>query len=46
MLFSDVAIGLFLGDMSMGLHLIIPVIYGSYALIIWSARCYGDSSNA
>jgi hypothetical protein len=36
MLFSDVAIGLFLGDMRMGLHPMIPVIYGSYALIIWS----------
>ncbi len=36
MLFSDVAIGLFLGNMSMGLHLMIPVIYGSYALVIWS----------
>ncbi len=32
---SDVAIGLLLGDMSKGLHPTIPVIYGSYLLIVW-----------
>jgi hypothetical protein len=36
MLMSDVAIGVLLGDMSLGLHAMIPAIYGSYALIIWS----------
>lgn len=36
MLISDVAIGLFLGNMSQGLHSMIPAIYGSYALIIFS----------
>src|SRR5580765_2501899 len=36
MLMSDLAIGFLLHDMSMGLHALIPAIYGSYALIIWS----------
>jgi hypothetical protein len=35
MLLSDLAIGLLLKDLSMGFHLGIPAIYGSYALMIW-----------
>src|SRR5207253_5934443 len=35
MLVSDFGIGLLLGDMNKGFHVIIPVIYGSYALMIW-----------
>lgn len=34
MLLSDLAIGLLSGDLSLGLHRLIPVVYGSFALII------------
>jgi hypothetical protein len=36
MLLSDVAIGLFLEDLRLGLHPAIPAVYGTYVLIIWS----------
>lgn len=35
MLASDLGIGLLMHDMSFGFHATIPVIYGSYALIVW-----------
>lgn len=35
MLLSDLGIGLLMGDVSMGLHAMIPVIYGCYALMVW-----------
>ncbi len=34
MFLSDVAIGLLGGNLSMGLHRLIPVVYGSFALIV------------
>jgi hypothetical protein len=34
MLVSDVAIGLLSGDLSRGLHGLLPVVYGSFALIV------------
>jgi hypothetical protein len=34
MLISDLAIGLLSGDRSLGLHGLIPVVYGSFALIV------------
>lgn len=34
MLVSDLAIGLLSGDLSLGLHGLIPVVYGSFALIV------------
>jgi hypothetical protein len=34
MLLSDLAIGLLSGDLSFGLHRLIPVVYGSFALIV------------
>jgi hypothetical protein len=34
MLASDVGIGLLAGDMSLGFHPLIPVVYGSFALIV------------
>jgi hypothetical protein len=34
MLLSDLAIGLLSGDMSLGLHRLIPVVYGSFGLIV------------
>lgn len=34
MLLSDLAIGLLSGDLSIGLHGLIPVVYGSFALIV------------
>ena len=34
MLVSDLAIGLLSGDLSLGLHRLIPVVYGSFALIV------------
>jgi hypothetical protein len=35
MVVSDLGIGLLMGDVRMGLYPLIPVIYGSYAVIIW-----------
>jgi hypothetical protein len=35
LLVSDLGIGLLRGDMSQGFHAMSPVIYGSYALMIW-----------
>ena len=35
MLVSDLAIGFLSGDLSLGLHRLIPVVYGSFALIVW-----------
>jgi hypothetical protein len=34
MFLSDLAIGLLSGDLSLGLHRLIPVVYGSFALIV------------
>ena len=34
MLLSDLGIAVLMGDLSMGLHAMIPVIYGSYALMV------------
>ncbi len=34
MFLSDLAIGLLSGDLSLGLHRLIPVIYGTFALIV------------
>ncbi|WP_460034870.1 DUF6580 family putative transport protein [Methylothermus subterraneus] len=34
MFLSDLAIGLMSGDLSLGLHRLIPVVYGSFALIV------------
>lgn len=34
MLLSDLAIGLLSGDLSLGFHRLIPVVYGSFALIV------------
>lgn len=34
MFVSDLAIGLLSGDMALGLHPLIPVVYGSFALIV------------
>ncbi len=34
MLLSDLAIGLLSGDLSLGLHRLIPVVYGSFGLIV------------
>lgn len=34
MLVSDLAIGLLRGDLSLGFHRLIPVVYGSFALIV------------
>lgn len=34
MLVSDLAIGLLSGDLSLGFHRLIPVVYGSFALIV------------
>ena len=34
MFVSDLAIGLLNGDLSLGLHRLIPVVYGSFALIV------------
>lgn len=34
MLLSDLAIGLFSGDLSLGLHGLIPVVYGGFALSV------------
>lgn len=35
MLLSDLAIGLLSGDLSLGLHRLIPVVYGNFALIVY-----------
>jgi hypothetical protein len=35
MLLSDLGIGALMGDLKMGLHAMIPVVYGSYALMVW-----------
>jgi len=35
MLLSDLGIGLLMGDMRMGFHPMTPVMYGSYALMVW-----------
>jgi hypothetical protein len=35
MLISDLGIGLLMGDMRMGIHPMIPAMYGSYAVIVW-----------
>jgi len=42
MLLSDIGIGLLLGDMSMGLHPVIPAMYGCYAMIVWLGRRLRD----
>lgn len=34
MLLSDLGIGVLSGDLSLGLHALIPVVYGSFALIV------------
>ncbi len=34
MALSDLAIGLLTGNLSMGLHALLPVVYGSFALIV------------
>ncbi len=39
MFLSDVAIGLASGDMTLGLHRLVPVVYGAFALIV----CLGFS---
>lgn len=39
MLLSDLAIGLLSGDLSLGFHRLMPVVYGSFALIV----CLGFS---
>jgi hypothetical protein len=46
MLLSDLGIGLLMGDMRMGLHPIIPAIYGSYALMIWLGTRLRESRSA
>src|SRR5579863_3665962 len=35
MLLSDLGIGILLGDLSRGFHVMIPAIYASYAIIVW-----------
>jgi hypothetical protein len=35
MFLSDLAIGLLSGNLSLGLHQLIPVVYGSFALIVY-----------
>jgi hypothetical protein len=45
MVVSDLGIGLLLGDMKMGIHAMIPVIYGCYALMIWLGTKLRDSNN-
>jgi len=35
MVLSDLGIGLLMKDVNMGLHAMIPVIYGTYAFIVW-----------
>lgn len=40
MFLSDLAIGLLSGSLSLGLHPLIPVVYGSFALIV----CLGFSA--
>src|SRR5260370_4744902 len=35
MLLSDLAIGLLSGDMSLGLHRLIPAVYGTFGLIVF-----------
>jgi hypothetical protein len=35
MLLCDLGIGLLRGDMSQGFHALTPVVYGSYALMVW-----------
>lgn len=37
MMLSDLAIALLRGDLSLGLHRLIPVVYGSFALVV----CFG-----
>jgi hypothetical protein len=45
MLLSDLGIAALMGDLSMGLHAMIPIVYGSYALMVWLGTCLRDSRN-
>jgi hypothetical protein len=45
MLLSDLGIAVLMGDLSMGLHAMIPVIYGSYALMVWLGTQLRESRN-
>ena len=45
MLLSDLGIGLLMGDLSMGIHAMIPVVYGSYALMVWMGTKLRESRN-
>jgi len=45
MVVSDLGIGLLLGDMKMGIHAMIPVIYGCYALMVWLGTKLRETRN-
>src|SRR5262249_25802540 len=45
MLLSDLGIAALMGDVSMGLHAMIPVIYGSYAVMVWLGTKLRESRN-
>jgi hypothetical protein len=45
MLLSDLGIAALMGDLKMGLHAMIPVIYGSYALMVWLGTQMRESRN-
>jgi hypothetical protein len=45
MLLSDLGIAALMGDLKMGLHAMIPVIYGSYALMVWLGTKLRESRN-
>jgi hypothetical protein len=46
MVLSDLGIGLLMKDVSMGLHAMIPVIYGTYAFIVWLGTKLRESPRA
>jgi hypothetical protein len=45
MLLSDRGIAVLMRDLTMGLHSMIPVIYGSYALMVWLGTRLRESRN-
>jgi Family of unknown function (DUF6580) len=45
MLLSDLGIAALMGDLSMGLHAMIPVVYGSYAVMVWLGTLLRQSRN-
>ena len=45
MLLSDLGIGLLMGDLNMGIHAMIPVVYGSYAAMVWLGTLLRNNRN-